>query len=1829
MALSARIIHLADIHIRDGEIEHNKFVAALREVDAYLRDSPSARDKVPQVAVIAGDIFHYKTRLSGENIADFFALLNMLAPHARAIIIIPGNHDANLNNGTRLDLITPLMENCAPLDRLHRNHNTTIHYWSRNGWYNLDCLPNIAFYVFSPLCVAEEPHMDAIGTKQSVAILHDFIDEMRIHGAVIHSTIKQEWLREFSAVMCGHIHDYFDDGHIVYPGALTQLTIGESFDKGFVMWEFATAGDSAEKNAPIHHTFIPLREVPGAMVKYVVTKGAAANTTRTKMNVLGANVPFPFKPSRISIELKSGVSADHPDALALKADVENKMRDMDGGCAMEIISSANERTREISHNASADHLSETHHELIERKLRATFVGIDDATIATIFALHAEAIQQAQGNVPKVNEWRLLSLAWDNMFCYESGNFINFENVAGFAGIIAPNRCGKSSVIDILALALFNVAIRGTSSSVIHCGCRNSSLSCAWESGGHRHQITRQWVLKRTTTDLEYTIDGVNHTGKDLRETYEIIAQSVGTFDDFIAAVAILQHGDESFIDMSDAKKRAILSRILGFDILESALEYVRQKERDSSSECRVFDARVSASVKRMRIADAEGSESAETPIDDARISAIASSNAEKSAIAQKLVSDLRGSLKNIESLPAAVKPSQSSAELRSDVVEQEKLLPNIDATISVKEQDVAIARRSEDTGSEHLASTDAPSLAMISDYQAHIDQSMLAIGHTPEFAQLIKPDAMRQSIAKITDAISHLGEIIKVSTERAAAQSFIDEIIGLMKSVAGDAQRPASAFAKRAFGAYEQLAIAQNRSRALISDKEDIAALAGAQSHVRDLMAVFDLDALHASESGTILDNLDAHVNETNAKKSALIDARAAQNAVQSFASMLARAHCKNISELPERLATAMKIKSHLADLAELEKAEATVAQFAKMMARAKCETVDDIHEKLAKLDAERHALDEMDRIDDAIRALGPITTPRAGMVCPSGIEPHQSLSEIVGALLRERAKLEKFMSEDLSRADWLRALSGSMNCTCEFVPLRAKQFRDQLESLECATFAPDLAVPKDIAALTERDAGAHIAKCLASLSAGGQIAPKTKRGNATEIIYCALRIMRNIGGTGDFVLEEKAMVKKCMNARFCVAHHEEIAAFRDIKARIEYLENARMIHLKTQYDALMTERKTFAPLAWTLCPSDGANESAEDDVRAAMDELRAIESAIRAAFEKRDALCQRCDKFDEDFSEKLPSMTQCENMISALEELRENEGKIRDAIKARDVAFGNKMITMHTSRSPLNIDGEIAQCEYLLHTLSEIRKSSPAIRAAVNARDEIAKRMKSKGIAESSGTPEISRIDDELRAIAKKIAILESVIAKERAIDENRDRLAHIEKSPIVAHIVPLVRIADVKNKLFAHERELERLRDISGKIPKIKEALEQYEKLSTMRRKYDTKQKLDHDKIVLQQCLRELEQCIEARDDIRATIKSLNARIVSVIAQEKLWKEFTERTKEIETLRNDLARAQDAERECALNTSIFEDARREWQNAVGVLHTASIHKKIYAMYRSALDAKTGVQHELMQEAIKIIETEVNRMLDPIAGLRLSISVGDARAFGTTVSEDKILMRGGTMQITVRDTRSSNGVEHSADLCSGFQRFIINIAVRHAFLRSAVRPMPRFIIIDEGFGCIDDVNVAKVCEYLPELAQELDFMIIISHTDALNALITIPIVINTTIKDDGKSRVSSLKYGEPVAIGAIASVPRPKAPRVPKVKRTSVAPEAPATSSPVAPTEAPSTSSRVLSEPKRAPKTRIKIDDSFETRGDGLFFCKLCEKEVKNWRGHVKSAKHVANSLH
>jgi DNA repair exonuclease SbcCD ATPase subunit len=84
-------------------------------------------------------------------------------------------------------------------------------------------------------------------------------------------------------------------------------------------------------------------------------------------------------------------------------------------------------------------------------------------------------------------------------------------------------------------------------------------------------------------------------------------------------------------------------------------------------------------------------------------------------------------------------------------------------------------------------------------------------------------------------------------------------------------------------------------------------------------------------------------------------------------------------------------------------------------------------------------------------------------------------------------------------------------------------------------------------------------------------------------------------------------------------------------------------------------------------------------------------------------------------------------------------------------------------------------------------------------------------------------------------------------------------------------------------------------------------------------------------------------------------------------------------------------------------------------------------------------------------------------------------------------------------------------------EKFISSLAIRTALVNVSSLPRPNFMAIDEGFGVLDSENLNSLHMFFDYMKTQFDFLLTISHIDALRDIMDSIIEIK---KENGFSNV-------------------------------------------------------------------------------------------------------------
>ena len=232
------IAHLSDIHIR-------KLHRLVEYREVFKRLYKKLREIKPDLIYVGGDIVHGKLDTSPEEtrlVASFFLKLTSITE----VVLITGNHDVNLQNKSREDALSPIID-------LVKKINPNIHYWKKSGRYTIR---NIDFGVMSIFDIDKNgnqltdklPDPVHLDNEHKIALYHGPVDTIEVDSGFKMTTkhVTSRTFNGYDCVLLGDIHKrqqistYNKDAQTpsaYYCGSLIQQGFAEVPSKGFLLWD--------------------------------------------------------------------------------------------------------------------------------------------------------------------------------------------------------------------------------------------------------------------------------------------------------------------------------------------------------------------------------------------------------------------------------------------------------------------------------------------------------------------------------------------------------------------------------------------------------------------------------------------------------------------------------------------------------------------------------------------------------------------------------------------------------------------------------------------------------------------------------------------------------------------------------------------------------------------------------------------------------------------------------------------------------------------------------------------------------------------------------------------------------------------------------------------------------------------------------------------------------------------------------------------------------------------------------------------------------------------------------------------------------------------------------------------------------------------------------------------------------------------------------------------------------------------------------------------------------------------------------------------------------
>ncbi len=546
-----RIYHIADIHIRNVK-RHKEFRGVFEKMFEEIRQ----RGTDDSIIYLAGDIAHAKLEMSPELVKEISWLFTECTKHCPTILIA-GNHDCNMNNSDRLDVLTPIVE-ALNLENFHYLKDTGV-FW----------LDGVAFSVFSIFdnkdnwVMADDFSLSSARLK--VALFHGPVDHSQTDiGYVVSSRhFTTDMFDGFHLALLGDIHKRQElispkGCKCVYAGSLVQQNFGETLDKhGFLVWDLET----------LTYEEVDIKNDYGYYTMDVIA-GVVPDVT-----------DLPLYP-RLRVRFADTDAADTKRAIT-----EIKVKyGVDDFTTIRTDSLAKKKTGDRDNKLELEDIADITYQnsLITDYVQRMMPFVTEEEIAGIQSLNKEINGRIElDELTRNVKWKPVRFEFSNMFSYGEDNVINFSKVNGLMGLFAPNAAGKSSLFDAISFCLFDKCSRAYKASHIM-NNRKTDFHCQldFEVEGIQYFIRREARTinkgKNVKVDVQFwrIVDGVRESlnGTERRDTNQIIEGYVGRYEDFVMTALSLQGNNALFIDKPQSERKDLLAQFMGLDIFDKLYE---------------------------------------------------------------------------------------------------------------------------------------------------------------------------------------------------------------------------------------------------------------------------------------------------------------------------------------------------------------------------------------------------------------------------------------------------------------------------------------------------------------------------------------------------------------------------------------------------------------------------------------------------------------------------------------------------------------------------------------------------------------------------------------------------------------------------------------------------------------------------------------------------------------------------------------------------------------------------------------------------------------------------------------------------------------------------------------------------------------------------------------------------------------------------------------------------------------------------------------------------------------------------------------------------------
>ena len=432
-----RIVHLADIHIRNFKYFEEYRIA----FDGFYRNIEIIQ---PDVIVIAGDMSHAKSTISGNFVKLFSEFLISIRETCKTakIIILLGNHDFTFSDQDSVNPISSVLD-------LVKDNNT---YLIRGTGNNI-IIDNFKFTLFDCFDVGREVYFN-FDKECEKYIDKDKVNILLYHGIVYGAKtglgytfdygLPLQSISKFDYAFMGDIHSlqFLGVEKYSYAGSFLQQNFGESRSKGFLLWDIKDKDNFTNE-------FI---EIPESTMFYDYKSLEEFENEIKTLEVYN-------KPK---FKLTLDKELDSEKRAEIRSLLKNKFN------ATEVHFIVKNEKIETLEEVKTDILNVRDINVQSKLLTEYYEKHQDldVDIRDVIELNKNTIvNSSQLEDVGYGKFDIISVDFKNFFSFGECN-INFNELKNkVVGLFAPNKSGKSNLVQTILYLIYQSTTKNTNRSV--------------------------------------------------------------------------------------------------------------------------------------------------------------------------------------------------------------------------------------------------------------------------------------------------------------------------------------------------------------------------------------------------------------------------------------------------------------------------------------------------------------------------------------------------------------------------------------------------------------------------------------------------------------------------------------------------------------------------------------------------------------------------------------------------------------------------------------------------------------------------------------------------------------------------------------------------------------------------------------------------------------------------------------------------------------------------------------------------------------------------------------------------------------------------------------------------------------------------------------------------------------------------------------------------------------------------------------------------------------------------------------------------------------------